>query len=99
MKLNLCKMGKLLKNEGNSEEQARLSARVKMHKYQDIFFDIMDWTDLSKVEQYSIEEYEELLERLPSYVEQMEKNEIGYYNLGQMLNRLETVASGSKRLL
>ena len=65
MKLDLSKMANLLKGAENEKERERLSKAEEKYKYQDMFFNIMEWTDLKKADQYSPEEYRNLLERLP----------------------------------
>ncbi len=99
MKLDLSKMANLLKGVENEKERERLSNAEEKYKYQDMFFDIMEWTDLKKADQYSPEEYQNLLERLPDYVEQIESDEMGVYGLGNMLSELQPVMTGRRRLL
>ncbi len=99
MKLDLSKMANLLKGVENEKERERLSKAEEKYRYQDMFFDIMEWTDLKKADQYSPEEYRNLLERLPDYVERIESEEMGVYGLGNMLSGLQSVMTGRRRLL
>lgn len=99
MKLDLGKMARLLKDAEDEREKERLAEAEEKYKYQDMLFDIMEWTDLSKADQYSLDDYQSLLERLPDYVEQIENGEIGVYNLCNMLGELNPVMTGRRRLL
>ena len=97
MKIDLGKMEQLLMETEGKEKC--VFEREEKYKYQDMFFDIMAWTDLSKVSQYSLEEYQILLEQLPAFVGQVERNELGVCSLGEMLVSLKSVVNGQRRLL